>query len=149
MRFTGHRDAVTSIAFGPDGNRLVTASFDHDALVWDVRTGRRTKSLIGHVAVVRGASFSADGRWVATVGPARVGLWEVGASGLVDSRLTYLAGHRGGVRAVAFSSTGLRVYSGGADGALRRYTCGLCAGTDQLRRVAAAKLERLAVDAKR
>ena len=32
---TGHRAPVTSVAFSPDGRRLVSASKDHDAIVWD------------------------------------------------------------------------------------------------------------------
>jgi WD40 repeat protein len=145
----GHRDALTSVAFSPDGRRLLTASFDHDALVWNVATGRRERSFVGHVAVVRGAVFSADGRWVATAGPTRVGLWETGPSSLVDSRLSYLGGHRGGVGAVAFSGVGWHVFSGGLDGTLRRYDCQLCGGTDRLSRLATRKLARLAADAGR
>ena len=147
--FAGHRDALTSVTFSPDGRRLLTASFDHDALIWNVATGERVKALVGHVAVVRGAAFSADGRWVATAGPTRVGLWEAGTTSLSDSRLSYITGHRGGVGAVAFSGVGWHVFSGGLDGTLRRYDCQLCGGTGRLSRLAAAKLERLAADAKR
>ena len=32
----GHSDAITSAAFSPDGNRLVTASADKTARVWSV-----------------------------------------------------------------------------------------------------------------
>ena len=147
--FAGHRDALTSVTFSPDGRRLLTASFDHDALIWGVVTGERVKSLVGRVAVVRGAAFSADGRWVATAGPTRVGLWEAGTSSLLDSRLSYLTGHRGGATSVAFSSVSWHVFSGGPDGTLRRYDCQLCGGTDRLSRLARTKLARLAADAKR
>ena len=147
--FAGHRDALTSVTFSPDGRRLLTTSFDHEAVIWNVATGERVKTLVGHVAVVRGAAFSADGRWVTTAGPTRVGLWETGASTLPDSWLSYLGGHRGGVTAVAFSSAGWHVFSGGLDGTLRRYDCRLCGGTKRLSRLASDKLERLAADAKR
>jgi hypothetical protein len=33
---TGHRAEVSSLAFTPDGRRLVTGSFDNTGLVWDV-----------------------------------------------------------------------------------------------------------------
>ena len=36
----GHSDRVTSVAFSPDGNRLVSASRDNDAILWDARNGK-------------------------------------------------------------------------------------------------------------
>jgi WD40 repeat protein len=147
--FVGHRDALTSVSFSSDGARLLTTSFDHDAAIWDARTGRRTKTLVGHVAVVRGAAFSADGRWIATAGPTRAGLWESRASSLVDSRLYYVSGHRGAIAAVVFAGSGWRIFSGGSDGTLRRYDCRLCTDTEGLRRIAARKLARLEDDKKR
>ena len=145
----GHRDALTSVTFSPDGRRLLTTSFDHEALIWNVATGVRVNALVGHVAVVRGAAFRSDGRWVATAGPTRVGLWEAGTTSLLDSRLSYLSGHRGSVAAVAVSSVRLARLLGRARRTLRRYDCQLCGGTGRLSRLAAAKLERLAADAKR
>jgi WD40 repeat protein len=76
-------------------------------------------------------------------------MWEAGPSTLVDSRLYYLAGHQRAINAVAFSGVGFTLFTGGADGTVRRYDCRLCGGTDVLRRIAAAKLARLARDEKR
>ena len=36
----GHDDAVSSAAFSPDGKRIVTASYDKTARVWDAATGQ-------------------------------------------------------------------------------------------------------------
>ena len=36
IRFTGHRGAVQSLRFTPDGERLVSGSMDTTALVWDI-----------------------------------------------------------------------------------------------------------------
>jgi WD40 repeat protein len=149
VQLVGHRDAVTSVSFDPSGRQVLTTSFDHDAVLWSAATGARLKSFIGHVAVVRGAAFTPDGRWIATAGPTRAGMWEAGPSTLVDSRLYYLAGHQRAINAVAFSGVGFTLFTGGADGTVRRYDCRLCGGTDVLRRIAAAKLARLARDEKR
>ena len=35
----GHTGTVTSVAFSPDGTRIVTGSGDQTAKVWDARTG--------------------------------------------------------------------------------------------------------------
>ena len=127
---------------------MLTASFDHDAAIWNVATGALEKTLVGHVAVVRDAAYSPDGRWIVTAGPTRAGLWEAGASTLVDSRLYYLAGHRGALSAVAFTGPKWRVFTGGVDGTSAGTTAA-CAGTSVLARIAAAKLARLESDAKR
>ena len=39
-RFSGHLGALHGVAYSPDGSRLATASADHTARIWDVRTGR-------------------------------------------------------------------------------------------------------------
>jgi RNA polymerase sigma factor (sigma-70 family) len=40
-RFTGHRGAVASLVFTPDGKRLISGSSDTTALVWDLGAVRR------------------------------------------------------------------------------------------------------------
>jgi len=41
LAFTGHTDRVRSIVFSPDGSRVLTASYDRTARVWDANTGRQ------------------------------------------------------------------------------------------------------------
>ena len=71
----GHRADVNSVAFSADGTRVVTASADHDARIWDARSGALLQVLLGHFATVSDARFSPDGRWVVTAGPETAGLW--------------------------------------------------------------------------
>ena len=42
---------MTSAAFSPDGSRIVTASYDKTARVWDAATDKRIAILIGHDAL--------------------------------------------------------------------------------------------------
>ena len=58
----GHKDWVCSVAFSPDGKRIVTGSKDRTAKVWDAATGREVLTLKGHTAEVRGVAFSPDGK---------------------------------------------------------------------------------------
>jgi hypothetical protein len=62
----GHTDAISSASFSPDGSRIVTASYDRTARVWDARTGAEVLSLKGHTDRVSAASFSADGSRILT-----------------------------------------------------------------------------------
>ncbi|MCB8927747.1 MAG: hypothetical protein H6652_19200 [Ardenticatenaceae bacterium] len=57
----GHTDWVWSAAFSPDGTRIVTASADGTARLWDGE-GRLLTVLEGHSARVRSAAFNPDGR---------------------------------------------------------------------------------------
>ncbi len=62
----GHTDCVRSAAFSPDGRRIVTASDDRTAKVWDSATGKEIASLNGHTSSVWSAAFSPDGRRIVT-----------------------------------------------------------------------------------
>ena len=59
----GHADRITSIAFSPDGRRIITGSIDRTAKVWDSRTGNQILTLQGHRSGVTSVAFSArDGK---------------------------------------------------------------------------------------
>ena len=133
---TGHRDRVTSVAFSPDGARLVTASRDHDARIWDTATGRRLRLLQGHFGVVNDAQFSPDGRWVVTAGPRTAGLWDARSGSLV----LRLRGHEGAVNAAAFDPSGRTIVTGGADGTVRTYVCRICGDLEELSELARSRL---------
>jgi len=61
-----HVSPVESAAFSADGTRIVTASNDKTARVWDVASGRMLALLEGHTGPVNWAVFSADGSRVIT-----------------------------------------------------------------------------------
>ncbi len=77
----GHRDQVLTVAFSPDGRRLLTTSRDRTARLWDTATGNLLYTLEGHEAAVIFGVFSPDGRRVLTLapGPDRSAiLWDAG-----------------------------------------------------------------------
>ena len=66
-----HGEWVFHAEFSPDGGRVITASHDGTARVWDARTGRPitpASGAMGHAIAVRDACFSPDGGRVATAG---------------------------------------------------------------------------------
>ena len=76
-----HDAEVTQAAFNRAGDRIVTASYDKTARIWDVSKGRQVAVLKGHRGPVERAGFSPDGRRVVTAardGTARI--WDA-ASG--------------------------------------------------------------------
>jgi WD40 repeat protein len=66
----GHTDRVVSVAFRPDGRRLITASWDGTARIWDTATGKQLHVLHendGGARNLAAARFSPDGRRVLTL----------------------------------------------------------------------------------
>ncbi len=62
----GPQGAVAAAHFSPNGKRVVTASWDNAARIWDVETGRLERELQGHTEYVNDAIFSLDGSRVLT-----------------------------------------------------------------------------------
>ena len=66
LTLKGHTGHVYWASFSPDGSRIVTASGDRTANVWDARTGAVVLTLKGHADAVHSASFSPDGSRIVT-----------------------------------------------------------------------------------
>jgi WD40 repeat protein len=119
---TGHRLKVTSVAFSPDGTRLLSASRDHDVILWDVATGKQLRVLRGHFGTVSDARFSPDGRWIVTAGPRTVGLWW-GSEGELVRLLT---GPPGPFTAVSFLPGSRTIVASSAGDVVSAYDCRIC-----------------------
>jgi WD40 repeat protein/uncharacterized caspase-like protein len=64
----GHTSDITSVAFSPDGLKVLSSSADETARVWDAQTGTLLETLKGHKSTVASAVFSLDGKKIATAG---------------------------------------------------------------------------------
>jgi WD40 repeat protein len=111
-----HIREVDRVAFSADSTRLVTASRDHMAKLWNGKTGRNLARLAGHTGWVTDATFSPDGTWIATAsrdGTARI--WSASSG----APLRVLAGHELGVERVVFDAGGTRLLTWGWDARVR------------------------------
>ena len=107
-----HSDSIFSAAYSSDGQRIVTASGDGTARIWDAATGQEIRQLRGHTDRVRFAAFSPDGQQVVTNsddGTARTWDSETG------QEVHRLLGHTGSVSSAAYSPDGHQIVTAGSD----------------------------------
>lgn len=64
----GHTDRVTSAQFSPDGTRVLTASYDNTAKLWDVPLETRSSAEIADL-VCRRALWRLDEGWLSWAPP--------------------------------------------------------------------------------
>src|SRR4051812_17281066 len=49
---TGHSNYVNCVAVTPDGNNIISGSFDKTIRVWNLKTGQHISTLTGHSDIV-------------------------------------------------------------------------------------------------
>ncbi|MBI4657388.1 MAG: TIR domain-containing protein [Verrucomicrobia bacterium] len=112
----GHSNEVWSVAFSPEGTRLVSGSWDNSVRLWDVESGACLRVLMGHSNAVWSVVFSPDGTRLASGSwDNSVRLWDTESGAC----LRVLTGHSHGILSVAFSPDGSRLVSGAYDHSIR------------------------------
>ncbi|HEY9608286.1 protein kinase domain-containing protein [Allocoleopsis sp.] len=116
--FTGHSDGgldwyagVTSIAFSPTGEWIVSGSEDHTLKVWDISTAQEIRTLAGHSAFVRSVAISPNGQFLASAADDTIKLWEL----KTGEEIRTLSGHSSVIQRIAFSPDGQILASAGND----------------------------------
>ena len=105
-----HQDLVVAAAFSPDGTRILTASRDKTAKLWDASSGKLIASF-NHQDEVKDAAFSPDGTRILTASVDKTAkLWDAASGKLMAS-----FEHQDTVNAAAFSPDGARILTASAD----------------------------------
>ena len=114
----GHENYVASAAFSPDGKRIVTASDDKTARLWDGEPGKPIgEPLEGHEDRVVSAAFSPDGKRIVTASWDKTArLWD-GETGKPIGEP--LKGHGDRVLSAVFSPDGGRIVTASDDNTAR------------------------------
>lgn len=109
---TGHKEwfaGVTSIAFSPDAQLLVSGSEDRTIRIWKLSTGHEIHILTEHSNWINSVAISPDGQFLASCSEDKtIKIWEL-KTGL---ELRTLSGYSEKIRTVTFSPDGQMLASG-------------------------------------
>src|SRR5262249_37902521 len=100
----GHTQAITAVAWSPNGKRVATSSFDGTVRLWDPATGKELKKLTGH-AGAEGVAWTPDGKRVVSAGidaDLSIRVWDA----TTGKQLCRFDGHTAGPLGVAVTPDG-------------------------------------------
>jgi WD40 repeat protein len=112
----GNGKPLSSAALSPDGESIVTTSWDKTPRVWRAGDGKPLFVLKGHTGPVQSVTFSQDGRFLVTASSdGTVRIWRAGDG----MQVLMLKGHEGPVQSAAFSWDGALIVTASMDGTAR------------------------------
>jgi WD40 repeat protein len=124
-RLVGHTDSVRSVAFSPDGRRVLSGSNDNSLILWNMAQdsptfGQIIRRFEGHTDNVRSVAFSPDGQEILSGSDDRTIIqWQM----FTGQRIRTYTGHLQGVTSVVFGPSARHVaLSGSIDHTLRLWS---------------------------
>jgi WD40 repeat protein len=125
VRTPAHNGTVTTMAFSPGSDLLVTGGDDGTVRLWEPHTGNQVAQPAGHGNAVQSAAFSPDGKLVVTTGLDRT----VRVSDAVTGESLLVLRAPSAVARAAFSGDGRLVVVQLQQGGVARYGCDACGST--------------------
>ena len=108
----GHSGYVYSVAYSPDGTKIISGSYDKTIKIWNTNTGQCLKTLEGHLYFVNSVAYSPDGtKIISGSGDGTIKIWNANTGKCLKT----LNGHKYSVESVAYSPDGRKIISGSRD----------------------------------
>ncbi|MEY9800173.1 WD40 repeat protein [Bradyrhizobium ottawaense] len=111
----GHGGSVRALAISPDGDSLLSGSFDSAAIRWSLKAETAEEVLRYHADAVNAVAFLNDGRMITAGADARIAVWTAGRR--QPDRV--FEGHVGPIVALAVSPDGALLASASWDRTVR------------------------------
>lgn len=122
LTLQGHIWTIEALDFTPDGQTLVSGSFDHTVKVWNLNNGKLIRNLDGHEDGVNDVLISPDGKLFFTAGGTAepntskvIKVWDMKTKKLLRT----LKGHTLGITSLAITPDGKTLVSGSYDKTIR------------------------------
>ena len=134
--YTGHTQAVLTLAWSPDGTRIASGDAGGIVRVWDPARRDTHRPYSGYAAEVNAVAWSPDGKYIASGGSdGAVQVWDPAT---LDILFSY-SGHSGRVNAIAWQKEPrllagheARIASGGADNTVQVWSFGRAVNTQAM-----------------
>ncbi|WP_309744405.1 NB-ARC domain-containing protein [Chamaesiphon sp. OTE_20_metabat_361] len=112
----GHQQPVSAIAFSPDGQQLVSSSFDKTIKLWDTNSGKCVKTFLGHRNRIWTVAFHPNGTQIASGGDDNhTKIWDLERERCIKT----IVGHTNAILSVNLSPNGSYLASGNEDTTIR------------------------------
>ncbi|MBL8171571.1 MAG: hypothetical protein JNJ50_25655 [Acidobacteria bacterium] len=109
---TGHTSGLFSAEYSPDGQHILTASWEGTAGIWNANTGMRIATL-SHKSEVKSAKYSPDGKFIVTASwDKTAAIWDA----KTGQQVHVLSGHKAEVNRASYSPDGKFIATESTDG---------------------------------
>ena len=113
--FEGHTGQVNTVSFSPDGRYALSGNWDDNAIIWDIKSGRKIKRFKRAGVAIFSISFSPDSRYALSGSSGSwdktIRLWDIETG----RNIKKFEGHNDDALAVSFSPDGRYALSGSMD----------------------------------